>query len=77
MGAMVIPEQESDGTWGNLGSQVEQDKKAVLLFVAAVYCRKGDSLQGHTLAAGSREADHLISHCHLPSSHSRPEKWPT
>lgn len=27
VGAMVIPEQESDGTWGNLVSQVEQGKE--------------------------------------------------
>lgn len=27
VGAMVIPEQENDGTWGNLVSQAEQGKE--------------------------------------------------
>lgn len=44
---MVIPEQESDGTWGNLGSQVEQDKEgAVLLFVQLFTAGKGTLSKG-------------------------------
>lgn len=39
---------------------MSRTKKAVLLlFVAAVYCRKGDPLQVHTLAPEGRETNHF------------------
>ena len=33
MGAVAIPEQESDETWGNLVSQVEQDKEGSVAII--------------------------------------------
>ena len=33
VGTIVIPEQESDGTWGNLVSQVEQDKEGSVAII--------------------------------------------
>lgn len=47
VGAMVIPEQESDGTWGNLGSQVEQDKEGSVAVCGSCL------LQGRTLSKGT------------------------
>lgn len=48
MGAMVIPEQESDGTWRNLGSQVEQDKEgSVAVCGSCLLQERGPSPRAH------------------------------